>query len=282
MSGNHVKHEKGSYRFMINCMNIVVLCVMLILPCNASAQTPQQILKEVGITPHPGQSIPLDAVFKDHSSDEISLREALDHHPAVLCLVYFDCPMLCKLSADGLVRAVSEIQEEVGDDFQVIMVSFNPADTPEKANLARQRLIQKYGRSPEGSGWYCLTGSQAEIERLTSAVGFQAHWDETIQQYAHASGLIIVSGEGVITQYLDGVNYVPRELSQAIKAAGDEKVSEKSANSFLTCYLYDPTTGRFGSAVQWTVRILGGLTIVGMLWMMIGLQRQNLSQNDSD
>lgn len=275
-------YNNNSCRLNFVLAAFVILSGSCFLPRETAAQTSRQILEEVGITPHPGETIPLDAVFRDHTGQELTLGEALDQKPAVLCLVYFDCPMLCKLSADGLVRAASELRETVGEDYQVLLVSFNPADTPEKAARARQRLIQKYDRSSVGAGWFCLTGTQAEINRLTNAVGFHAQWDEKLQQYAHASGLVILSGDGVISGYLDGVNYVPRELSQALEGARKAEVTQSSANSFLTCYLYDPTTGRFGTAVQWTIRILGGVTLIVLVWLVFRLQRRSHAPGEQD
>ncbi|KAA0131547.1 SCO family protein [Gimesia chilikensis] len=267
--------------------NFILACLVTLsgwgcLPGEATAETPRKILKEAGITPNTGKTLPLETVFTDHTGQELTIRTALGQQPTVLCLVYFDCPMLCKLSADGLVRAANELPETVGEDYRVLLVSFNPQDTPEKAARARQRLIQKYDRTPGGEGWSCLTGSQSEIDRLTGAVGFKARWDEELQQYAHASGLVLLSGEGVITGYLDGVSYAPRELSRAIDAARQSEVTQPSTNSFLTCYLYDPTTGRLGSAVQWAIRILGGLTLIGLVWLVWRLQQGSQAESSPD
>jgi protein SCO1/2 len=228
----------------------------------AGAQSPRKILDAIRIEPRIGDSLPMAAAFRDHSGKTVQLSEIIHERPVVLCLVYFQCPMLCKLAADGLVRSVAGLPETVGKEFDIVFVSFDPRDTPKSANAARSHALKQYARKGTDAGWHFLTGTQASIDQLTAAVGFRYVWDEGSQQYAHAAGLMIISPDGIVTEYLDGVRFSPRELVLAVDRAAHNELSQREPTSFVRCYLYDPTTGRFGAAVQWTIRTLGMLTVV--------------------
>ncbi|MAT14538.1 MAG: hypothetical protein CMJ46_04630 [Planctomyces sp.] len=259
-----------------------ILIALILVSSSLNAQFSGELLNEAEIIPQVGESLPLDAEFVDATGVPVQLAEVTRERPTILCLVYFDCPMLCKLAADSVVKGVTEIDADVGDKFNVVFVSFNPVDTPEKAMQAQAAALAQYGRVGAGAGWYFLTGEQAEIDRLTKAVGYHYRWDPETKQFSHPSGLMIISPAGVITEYLDGVRFSAADLNSAVKraAAGTETKSETI--SFARCYLYDPTTGKFGAAVQWTVRTLGLLTVVGLGFTVFRLTRhQHPSRKDS-
>lgn len=242
------------------------------------ADQPLEILDAVGIEPHTGEKLPLDAVFRDHDGNPVVLGDFCGERPIVLCLVYFDCPMLCKLAADGLVRTVAGLPETVGKDFDVMLVSFNPEDTPARATAARQQALDNYARNGTEPGWHFLTGPPESIAALTEAIGFRYVWDDASKQFAHASGLTIISPSGVITEYLDGVQFSPRDLVAAVNRSRQNQISKTPPTSFVRCYLYDPTTGKFGAAVQWTVRVLGLLTVVVLGALIVRLSRHEPTQ----
>ncbi|MEO8494329.1 MAG: SCO family protein, partial [Planctomycetota bacterium] len=204
---------------------------------------PRDVLEAARIDPQVGQSLPLSAEFRDHLGQPVRLSDLVGKRPLVLCLVYFECPMLCKLAADGLVRSVASLPENVGQDFDVVFVSFDPRDTSARAAAAREFALSQYARAGSNDGWHFLTGSQENIDLLTKAVGFHYVWDADSKQFAHAAGLMIISPDGVITEYLDGVNFSPRDLISAVNRAAHNELTDRPATSFVRCYLYDPTTG---------------------------------------
>jgi protein SCO1/2 len=228
------------------------------------SERPQQVLEAIGITPKLDALVPREATFVDHRGHRVELGELLGERPVVLCLVYFRCPMLCSMTADGLVQSVRELSGDVGDEFDIVMVSFDPREGPKQAAAARETALERYGRSGAARGWHALTGEQSAIEALTDAVGFRYRWDESLQQYAHAAGLVVVTPGGRVSGYLNGVQFPPPKLARAIRAADRGDVAATAPQSFLKCYLYNPATGEFGFAVQWTVRGLGLLTVLGL------------------
>lgn len=276
MTSPTVKQSKQLHNHSMRPFNPVATALIWVIsvacPSTIHAQPPRQMLNAARIEPHVGDTLPLSAQFYNHLGEPTTLGELVGKRPIVLCLVYFECPMLCKLAADGLVRSVADLPETVGDDFDIVFVSFDPRDTPQRADAARNHALRQYARDESADGWHFLTGGQEEIDRLTEGVGFHYVWDDASQQFAHATGLMIVSPEGVITEYLDGVRFSPRELIDAVQRASNNELSASQPTSFVRCYLYDPTTGRFGAAVQWTIRALGTLTVLLLAVMIYRLQ----------
>lgn len=238
---------------------------------------PRDQLEAAWIDPQVGQSLPLDAQFKTYDNRPVRLREVLGQRPVVLCLVYFECPMLCKLAADGVMRAVSSMSEQVGQDFDVAFISFDPRDTPARASAAREHALKQYTRSGAKHGLHFLTGPQASIDAVTHAVGFHYAWDSSTEQFSHATGLMIVAPDGVVTEYLDGVNFSPNSLAAAVGRARRNELTQSQSFSFVRCYLYDPITGKFGAAVQWTIRVLAAATVVTIGAAIVRMNR--LSKN---
>lgn len=244
------------------CAWLPVLVMQTLLASAAFGQASRVMLQQAWIEPHVGAQVPATVRFNDHLGQPTPLAALLGERPTVLCLVYFECPMLCKLTADGLIRAVASVPQHPGSDYNIAFVSFDPRDTPERAAAARTHALSQYGKESDGKGWYFLTGQSPAIHQLTDAVGFHYVWDETTKQFAHASGIVVLAPDGTIAQYLDGVQFSPKQLSAAIDSAAAKQLTPQAETSFVRCYLYDPTTGRFGSAVKWTLRGLGVLTVL--------------------
>lgn len=249
----------------------------------ALGQQPRDKLESAWIEPRVGQSLPLASEFVEHNGKTVQLGDVVGERPVVLCLVYFECPMLCKLAADGLVRSAASLRENVGQDYDIAFVSFDPRDTPERAAAAREHALHQYARAGTEEGWHFLTGPQASIDRITQAVGFHYLWDEDTKQFAHAAGIMVITPDGRISEYLDGINFSPRELSAAIGRAANNELTESGATLFMRCYLYDPTTGKFGAAVQWTIRVLGLATVLALMLLVFRLARsRSLSTIESE
>ena len=245
---------------------LLLICSGSLLAEDLGSTAPaEQRLEAAEFSPQLGARVPYQIELIDHDGKQASLAELVAGKPTVLCLVYFRCPMLCELTADGMVRGLSELKRSVGDDFNVLMVSFDPSDTAQRAAAAREIALKRYSRPGAEAGWFVMTGKDEAIERLTDAVGFRYYWDKQSRQFAHPAGLVVLTRDGVISSYLDGVRFQPKELAAAIEGATEGEVSQQAPSSFLRCYLYDPTTGRFGYAVLWALRIGGILTVCGMV-----------------
>lgn len=266
-----------------NSLLCAVLAVAVLAPaCSGNSAPAQQqvgatgaaLLNQVGISPKLGESLPLDLQFTDSSGQQLRLAECFTGRPVILHLVYFQCPMLCKLSADGLFSALSTLSLKPGDDFTIVTLSFDPREGTELARQARQLAIERCGQDAVERGWRFLTGSEDSISALTQAVGFRYAFDKKTGQYAHASGVFILTSDGKISRYLSGVQYSPRDLRLAIVEASGGKVGTTTDQVLLLCYMYDPAAGKYGLAIMTVLRGAGMVTVVGIVAAILTMLRR--------
>jgi protein SCO1/2 len=248
----------------------------------AAAQAPGEpanfkppLLREVGFDQNLGDKVPLDITLKDEQGRDVRLGDYFGKKPVVLALVYYECPMLCTLTLNGLSTALGVLAYDVGQQFDVITVSFDPKEGPELAATKKQAYLAKYKRAGAEKGWHFLTGDEEQIRRLTQSVGFRYTFDERTRQFAHPSGLVVITPQGVIARYLYGIEYAPKDLRFALIEASEGKVGTLADQMILFCYQYDPDTGRYGAAVLTLVRIGGILTVAAFAtFVFVALRRE--------
>jgi protein SCO1/2 len=170
--------------------------------------------------------------------------------------------MLCKLSADGLFSTLGVLSLKPGRDFIVFTISFDPREGPRLSAAARDLAIVRCGKESVDSGWHFLTGDEKSIKAVTDAVGFRYAYDERAKQYAHASGIFVITPDGTVSRYLAGVNYSPRDLRFALVEASNGKVGATMDQVMMLCYMYDPTAGKYGLAIMTLMRTAGVLTVL--------------------
>jgi protein SCO1/2 len=219
------------------------------------------IFSEIGITPPVDAKVPLDLLLIDADGKEVRIADLIQGRPIVLHLVYYDCPMLCKLSSDGLFRAIPALSLQPGKDFTVLTVSFDPREGPRLSSRARDVAIERCGRDAVEKGWHFLTGDTGSIRELCESVGFRYRYDEQTNQFAHASGAFVLTADGTLSRYLGGVEYSPRDLRLALVEASAGKVGTAADQVLLLCYMYDPVSGKYGLAIMTAVRLAGILTV---------------------
>lgn len=241
----------------------------------AAGQLPPQ-LKEVGFDQRLGERIPLDLVFRDHTGAAVRLGDFFGARPVVLSLVYYDCPMLCPMSMAGLASSLKGVALngglDLGRDFEVVTVSFNPAETAADAAKARATSLERYGH--EAEGWHFLTGGAAEIRRLTEAVGFRYRFDADRGQYAHAAGIVVATAEGEIARYLFGIEYPPKDLRLALVEAGEGTVGTPVDQVLLYCFHYDPATGKYTIATLRLLRAAAAATVLALGGFIVVMRRR--------
>jgi len=242
-------------------------------PAPPAGERPR-ILSDVGFDQHLGETVPLDAVFRDESGRAVRLGDYFGRRPVVLSLAYYECPMLCTVTLNGLASAPDVVSYDPGKEFEVVTVSFEPRETPELAAAKKAAYLRRYRRPGAAAAWHFLTGDAAQIRRLTDAVGFKYAWDETTRQYAHASGIMVLTRDGRLARYLYGVEYAPKDLRFAIYEASQGKILSPVDHLLLYCYHYDPTLGRYGTTVMALLRVAGVLTLAGLGVLMITLRRR--------
>jgi len=243
-------------------------------PAPPAAERPK-ILTDVGFDQHLGDTVPLDAVFRDESGKAVRLGDYFGKRPVVLSLAYYECPMLCTVTLNGLASALDVLSFDPGRDFEIVNVSFEPKETPALAAAKKAAYLHRYKRPGAAGAWHFLTGDAAQIRRLTDAVGFKYAWDEQTKQYAHASGIMVLTADGRLARYLYGVEYAPKDLRFAIVEASQGRILSPVDRLLLYCYHYDPTLGRYGKSVMAMLRVAAVLTLGGLGAMIYGLSRRD-------
>ena len=242
-------------------------------------------LQKVGIEQRLGESLPLDVKFRNEEGKDVQLGEYLkSDRPAVLALVYYECPMLCNQVLNGLTGSLKGMSLDPGKDYDIIAISFDAREN-EKPGLAankRRSYTDRFGRSGTEGGWHFLTGDQSAIDAVTKAVGFKYEWDAKSNQFAHASGVMVVTPEGRLSHYFYGIDYAPKDLKLGLIEAADKKIGSVSDKLLLYCYHYDPATGKYGFAVLSAMRIGGIVTLLGMGAMGFVFWRRNKKTVDSE
>ena len=228
------------------------------------------------------EQLPLDLPFKDENGQAVKLGDYFGRKPVVLAFVYYECPMLCTQVLNGLESALRVLDESVGDEFEVVTVSFDPRETPVLASAKKKAYLERYKREGAGEGWHFLTGEQASIAALTKAAGFSYAWDEQTRQFAHASGIVVATPAGKLSRYFFGIDYSPRDLKFALIESSSEKIGSLADRLLLYCYHYDPATGNYGLVAMRAVRLGGVVTLVALFgFMFISIRRDNRARTSS-
>jgi protein SCO1/2 len=241
------------------------------------ANTRPPRLENVGIEQHLDAQVPADLTFHDETGKSVKLGDYFGHKPLILNLVYYNCTMLCGEALAGLAGAMRLIKFDVGNEFDVVTVSFDPRETSAMAAAKKKDYVARYGRANAAAGWHFLTGQPESINALTKAVGFQYQYDAKTNQYAHATAIMVLTPQGRISRYFYGVDFPPKDLRMGLVEASQGKIGNTVDAVLLFCYHYDPETGKYGAMVANILRLAAGATILILGTMFFILWRLDLS-----
>ncbi|PYQ85129.1 MAG: SCO family protein [Acidobacteria bacterium] len=239
-----------------------------------TSSTMPRPLREIGFDQNLDQYVPLDVPFLDESGRTVRLADYFGSRPVVLVFAYYDCPMLCTQVINGLSTALNLLSLAPGKDFEIVTVSFNPRDTPATASAKKAVYLERYTRDGAARAWHFLSGDEPSIDRLTKAAGFRYVWDAETKQFAHPTGVIVLTADGRLSRYLFGIEYGPRDLRYALVEASAGSVGNAADTLLLYCYHYDPMTGRYGFVVMRAVRIAGAATVLALVSFIIVMVRK--------
>ncbi len=211
-----------------------------------------------------GAAVPLGTRFRDESGHEVTLAELGRGKAIVLVPAYYHCPMLCSLVLSGVASSLDTLELDAGKDYEVIVVSFDPKETPELAAKAKARYLHGYDHPGAAGGVHFLTGDDREIRAVMGSIGFRYNYLPEKDQYAHAAGIVVLTPEGKVARYFYGVEYPPRDVRLGLVDASGEKIGSLVDRVILYCCTYDPTTGRYSAAILNIVRLGGVLTLVAL------------------
>jgi protein SCO1 len=240
----------------------------------ASNVPPQ--FKDVTFAQQLGKKLPLDVRFTDETGRDVALGEYFGSRPVVLAFVYYQCPMLCTQVMNGISSALKVLPFAPGKDFDVVLVSFDPRDTPEAANAKKRAHLNHWAAGGTANGWHFLTGTEASIRQVTAAAGFTYQWDAQTNQFAHVSGLLVATADGTLSRYFYGVEYSPRDLRLALIDSGNGKVGSVVDELLLYCFQYDPSHGRYGAVFMNIMRLASALTVCFIGGFILLMRRREM------
>jgi protein SCO1/2 len=260
---------------------------------NRGDQLPK-VLKGVQVSQHLNQQLPMDAQFVDETGKTVRLGDYFGQKPAILTMVYYNCPMLCSEELDGLTGALEMVKLDPGKDFNVIVISIDPSEGPALAAKKKAFYLKRYGRPETASGWHFLTGQKPAIDAVSAATGYGyvrvPGPDGTLSQFAHASSIEVVTTDGKLAQYYLGVEYSPKDVLLGLIEASGNKIGSPVANILTYCYHYDPETNKHSLIVARVVQLGGMVTMAslgGFMFLMfrkdVQLARENaLTKNGAN
>lgn len=241
------------------------------------------VLTKSNIVQKLNTQIPLDAQFLDETGKSVRLGDYFGKRPAILSLVYYNCPMLCSEELDGLVGALEMVKFKPGKDFGIIIASIDPSETPELAAKKKAFYLKRYGHPETANGWHFLTGQEAAINALANATGFGyvrvPGPDGKLTQFAHASAIELVTPDGRLSQYYLGVEYSPKDLRLGLVEASEHRIGSPVDAIMTYCYHYDPLLNRHSLIVARVVQLGCIVTLLCLGGYMLIMFRRDVKQN---
>jgi protein SCO1 len=250
-------------RIGLQCGVLLVLCARTL--CAQDAPNPP----EVGIDQKLNAQVPLELEFQNEAGQTVRLEECVGGKPTILVLAYYRCPMLCTQVLNGLVHGLRGIPFDIGDKFNVVTVSFDAREKPELAARKKSTYVEDYGRPNADQGWPFLTGEQTAIDALADAVGFRFRYDKDKDQFAHGSGIMILTPQGRVSRYFYGIDFNPLDLRLGLVDASEKKIGSPVDRVLLLCYGYDPNSGKYTPLAMGLLRSGAALTLLGLVAGML-------------
>jgi protein SCO1 len=240
-------------------------------PVGTAAQAPPAFLKKAGVRQNLGNALPLKDRFLDSSGTDVPLSAYFEHRPVVMALVYYKCKMLCPQVLSGLAKTLRSVGFTPGKDYDVVITSIDPMDTPADGAAEKTRFLESLGAPDAGSSVHFLTGQQGSITDLAAATGFNyvrvPGPDGKMDQFAHSSVIMIATPDGRMSKYLFGIDYQPRDVRLAVIQASTHHIGSLSDMILLYCCNYSPSAGKYTVSV---LRIMG-LAAMGSLFMLVAM-----------
>lgn len=267
-------------------MNSLILRITLaaLLAAQAAAAGPTEStvpagtmpgpLQEVGYDQRLGEQLPLDLPFRDEAGRPVKLGDLFGRRPVVMIFAYYHCPMLCDLVVQGATGSLKALTLDAGKDFDVVVVSIDPKETPEQARETKRAALSHYGRTGTEAGWHFLTGPQQSILELTTAAGFRYVYDKERNEYAHAAGVMIATPGGRISRYLYGIEYAPRDVRLALIESSEGRIGNLADQVLLYCFHYDPVYGKYSAMTMNILRLGAVATVLGLGLLIVLLKRR--------
>jgi len=251
-----------------------MIAALLLAIAALAPQDSRRVVRDVGIDQKLGASVALDLPFVDENGRDVRLGDFFGRKPVLLALVYYRCPMLCSQVLEGIVHVLRGVSLVPGEDFEIVVASIDPEETPEAAARKKASCVAEYGRASGAQGWHFLVGKEPAIRRLADDAGFRYVYDPESKEFAHASGFFVLTPKGVLSRCFYGLEHSASDLRLALVESSEERIGSLVDQVLLLCFHYDPATGRYGFAIVNAIRLAGLLTIAGIAFFLVSMRRR--------
>lgn len=256
-------------------------------PISFRAPNPAEQFKDIYIEQKLDNQVSLDLKFNDENGVPHTLREYIQDKPVVLGLVYYECPNVCSVILNAMLVAfdASAMNLKLGEDYVALAVSIDPTETPALAAEKKKNYSERYHREGWDNGFRFLTStSEDDIRQLADAVGYRYYYDKATDQYAHASGIMVLTPDGKVSSYYLGTEFLPKKLQFAIADAAEGVIGPLMDQLVMLCFQYDPTVGAYGFYIMNALRLVGGLVMLAIVifWIVMWLQERNKPKYDAN
>ncbi len=265
---------RRSSRLQEAILSFLVLCLVLVGVSGNAQSLPDETLAQIRFDQKLNTQISLNLSFRDEDGKQVRLGQYFGHKPVLLVLGYYECPMLCTLVLNGMVESAADMKWSIGREFEVVNLSINPRETAALAAAKKRTYLKRYGRSGAAQGWHFLTGDEPAIRQLANEVGFRYAYDPASKQYAHPSGLVVLTPLGKVSAYLFGVTFAPRDLYSSLQTASSNHVGWPIHQLILLCFHYNPITGKYSSTIVAALRFMAVGTMLGLAGLIVSLVRR--------
>jgi protein SCO1 len=250
---------------------------------SAPLEPPQAaFLKKVDFKQRLNNQVPVELKFTNDRGEDVTLAESMNGRPTIFVLAYYRCPMLCNQVLNGVARCVQGLDFEPGQDIEIVVVSFDPTDTVDLAATKKEAVVHAFNHNADGEGWHFLVGSEKNVAAAAESVGFVYQYDEASQQYAHASGIVVLTPEGRVSKYFYGIDYPTGDVRLGLVEASEGNIGSPVDALLLYCFHYDPLTGRYGLAIMRVIRAGGVMTVAAIIgFITVSLRRERKNRRES-
>jgi protein SCO1/2 len=240
-----------------------------------SATEQPEVLRELRVEQKLGSQVDLGLGFVDENGKDVTLASYISQKPVILVMAYYECPMLCTLVLNGVVKALRPLALNPGEDFEVVAVSIDPGETPDLARAKKETYLDSYKRGYH-DGFHFLTGEEPQIAALADQIGFGYRYVPEKDEYAHTAAIMVLTPTGVVSNYFYGTEYSTRDLRLALVEASENRIGNVVDEILLYCFRYDPSLGAYSVVALRIMRVGAVLTILGLLgfWTLMRVRHR--------
>ena len=231
-----------------------------------------QVPFDAMVTTLDGESVPLGDFFDGEAAPDRG-------RPTILLLVYYDCPVACPAMLGNLNKAFNGIDDwTIGDEYNVLAVSFDPTNTREQAEQYAMLYRSGYEQNAENKdtvarGYQFLRASADDSRAIAEAVGFGFRYLPEVDEYAHATGAVVLTPQGKVSRYFYGFDYPSRQVRLALLDAADGRVGASFGDRVLLfCFTYDPYSNSYTLAAFRVMQAGAVVMIVLVVGLIAGLK----------